>query len=105
MNEDIWVVEKDQVMIEGEAITFSVDFMGATAVTSPSSKVYKNGADISGTVQSGSDSVAGSLVTLRTITAQSGDGGSIYVVVVEAVVDGNTEKRKFLIRVVGPGDE
>ena len=91
-------------MIEGEALTFSVDFIGASIVTSPSSKVYKNKSDYSGTVQSGSDSASGSVVTLKTITAQPNDGGSVYVVVVQAVVDGNVEKRKFLIRVVSPGE-
>lgn len=101
---EIWVVEKDQTMIEGEAITFSVDFIGASVVTSPSSKVYKNGADYSGTVQSGSDNASGSVVTLKTITAQANDGGAVYVVVVQATVDGNVEKRKFLIRVVSPGE-
>jgi hypothetical protein len=87
-------------MVEGEAIAFSVDFLGATTVTSPTSKVYKNGADYSSTVQSGSDAVSRTVVTLKTITAQDNDGGAVYVVVVQAVVDGKTEKRKFLIRVV-----
>ncbi|MCB2178543.1 hypothetical protein KQH61_03920 [bacterium] len=100
---EIWVVEKDQTMIEGEALTFSVDFIGASVVTSPTSKIYKNGADYSGTVQSSVDSANGSVVTLKTITAQANDGGSVYVVVVQANVDGNVEKRKFLIRVVAPG--
>ena len=35
MNDAIWVVEKDQVMVEGEGITFSVDFIGAATVASP----------------------------------------------------------------------
>jgi hypothetical protein len=56
-------------------------------------------------VQSGSDSVSGTVVTLKTITAQGGDGGSNYVVAVTANVDGNTEIRKFIIRVVRPEDE
>lgn len=102
---DIWVVERDQVMIEGEALTFSVTFVGATTVSGPSSKVYKNGNDVSGTVQSGSDSVSGNVVTLKTITAQADDGGGVYVVVVSATVNGNTEKRKFKINVVDPGEE
>ena len=105
MNDDSWVVEKDQVMVEGEALTWSVDFIGATAVSSPSSKVYKNGSDYSSTVQSGSVSVSGTVATLKTITAQGGDGGSNYVVAVTANVDGNTEIRKFIIRVVRPEDE
>lgn len=102
MSNDIWVVEREQTMIEGEAIGFSVNFMGATTVSDPGSAVYKNGTDISGTVMSGSDSVSGSTVLLKTITAQVGDGGETYVVVVSATVDGNTEKRKFIIRIVDP---
>lgn len=102
MTDEIWTVQREVAMLEGEAIAFSVAFVGATNVSSPASTVYKNGADYSGTVQSGSDSVSGQTVTLKMISAQAGDGGSVYVVVVQAVVDGNTEKRKFLIRVVDP---
>jgi hypothetical protein len=105
MSDAIWLIEREQVMLEGEAITFSVTFLGATTVASPTSTVYKNGSDVSGTVQSGSDSVSANTVTLKTITAQVDDGGSVYVVVVQATVDGNTEKRKFLIRVVDPSDD
>ena len=105
MSDDIWVVEREQVMIEGEALAFSVAFVGTTTVSDPSSTVFKNGADISGTVQSGSDSVSGNVVKLKTITAQNGDGGSVYVVVVSAVVDGNTEKRKFIIRIANQTEE
>lgn len=105
MSDAIWVVEREQAMLEGEAIAFSVTFIGATTVASPSSTVYKNGTDISETVLSGSDSASGSTITLKTITAQEGDGGSVYVVVASAAVDGNTEKRKFLIRVAKPSQE
>jgi len=104
MSDDIWVVEREQEMVEGEAITYSVKFLGATVVAAPASKVYKNGVDYSSTVQSGSDSVSGSTVTLKTITAQANDGGSVYVVVVQATVDGNIEKRKFIIRIVNPSE-
>jgi len=104
MNTDVWVVEKDQVMVEGEAITFSVNFIGATTISSPDTKCYKNGSDYSGTALSGSSSASGSVVTCEKVTAQSGDAGEVYVIVVSATVDGNTEIRKFLIRIVGPGD-
>jgi len=102
---DIWVVEKDQVMVEGEAITFSVNFVGATTISSPDTRCYKNGSDYSSTALSGSSSASGSVVTCETVTAQSGDAGEVYVVVVSATVDGNTEMRKFRIRIVAPGDE
>jgi len=102
---DIWVIERDQVMVEGESITFSVQFIGATTVSSPDTKCYKNGSDYSGTALSGSSSASGDTVTCETVTAQPGDGGSVYVVTVSALVDGNTEMRKFLVRVVSPEDE
>jgi len=105
MNDGLWVVEKDQVMVEGEAITFSVDFIGATTVASPDTKCYLNGEDYSATALSGSASVSGSVVTCKTVTAQAGDGGSTYVMAVSATVNGNAEIRKFLIRVAGPADE
>ncbi|MBN2045437.1 MAG: hypothetical protein JW757_10490 [Anaerolineales bacterium] len=105
MSDDIWVVEKDQVMVEGEALTFSVQFIGATTVASPDTKCYKNGTDYSSTALSGSSSASGDTVTCETVTAQANDAGTVYVMVVSATVDGNTEIRKFLIRIVGPEDE
>lgn len=89
-------------MVEMEALTFSVQFIGATTVSSPGTKCYRNGADYSSTALSGSDSASGDTVTCQTVTAQPNDDGSVYVIRVKAVVDGYTEMRKFLIRVVGP---
>jgi len=105
MNTDIWVIENDQVMVEGEAITFSVNFVGATVVSSPDTRCYKNGSDYSSTALTGSSSASGSVMTCETVTAQSGDAGEVYVIVVSATVDGNTEMRKFKIRIAAPGDE
>lgn len=103
--DDVWVVERKQKGEEGAALAYSLNFIGASEVSSPVSKVYRNGTDISSTVQSGADSVSGTIVTLQVITLQTDHGGSIYVVEVEAVVDGNTEKRKFLIYVADPASE
>lgn len=92
-------------MVEGEELTFSVQFLGATMVASPETKCYKNGSDYSSTALSGSDSVSGDTVTCKKVTAQANDGGSVYVISVKATLDGNVEMRKFLIRIVGPEDE
>ena len=105
MTDDVWVIEKDQTMVEEEALTFSVQFLGATTVASPETKCYKNGSDYSATALSGSDSASGDTVTCKTVTAQADDAGSVYVIAVKVLVDGNTEMRKFLIRIVGPADE
>ncbi|MCB2179446.1 hypothetical protein KQH61_05945 [bacterium] len=101
---DIWVLERNQVAIEGAAPAYSLEFIGASVVSGPVSKVYRNGNDVSGDVQSGSDSVSGAVVTLKTITVQANHAGSIYAVEVSAVVDGNTEKRRFLIYIVDPAE-
>jgi hypothetical protein len=91
-------------MVEGEVITFSVQFIGATTVSSPQTKCYKNGSEYAAAL-TGSDSVVGDTVTCKTVTAQTGDSGSVYVIRVKAVVDGNTEIRKFLIRITSPDEE
>ncbi len=103
----IWVLESPVVMVEGEAIAWSVEFLGATEVSEPASTVYKNGADVTDEVciSEDEDSVSGATVTLKTITAKSGDGGHSYIVVVQALVDGNLEMRKLEIGLVRPGDE
>lgn len=103
-NNDVWVIERDQVMVEGETLTFSVQFIGATTVVSPETKCYKNGAEYAAAL-SGSDSASGDAVTCKTVTAQAHDGGAVYVMRVKALVDGNTEVRKFLIRITSPEDE
>ena len=71
MTDDIWVIEKDQTMVEGEALTFSVQFLGATTLASPETKCYRNGSDYSATALSGSDAVSGDTVTCKTVTAQA----------------------------------
>ena len=107
MNEKIWLVESPMTMIEGEEIAFSVEWIGAVNLSEPTSKVFRNGLDISAEamISGDSDETSGNIQTLKKITARSGDGGSRYVVEVGALVDNNAEKRKFLIQIVRPGDE
>jgi len=99
---NVWLIESPVVMVEGETIAYSVDWQGASTVSDPLMKVYKGGEDISDQVLVSEDDyvISGNVLTLRRITAGESDGGSRYVVVIEAVVDGNTERRKLLIEVV-----
>ncbi|KAA3643437.1 MAG: hypothetical protein DWQ07_23270 [Chloroflexi bacterium] len=100
----IWVIESPVTMVEGEAVAYSIDWQGASNIddASVSLTVYKNGEDVSSTVVDTEDNfvVNSNVLTLKKITAQSTDGGERYVVVVQADVDGNTERRKLLIRIV-----
>ncbi len=103
----IWLIESPVVMVEGEQIAFSVDWQGAARVESPQATVYKNGVDITADAMDAGDEhvITGSVLTLKKLRARSGDGGSRYVLVVAAEVDGNLELRKLLIHIARAGAE
>ncbi len=98
----IWLIESPVVMVEGEQIAYSVDWQGAARVETPQAAVYKNGTDITAQSMDAGDEhiVTGSVLTLKKLRARNGDGGARYVLVVEAGVDGNLERRKLLIHIV-----
>lgn len=103
----IWLIESPVVMVEGEQVAFSVDWQGAANVTGPGATVYKNGVDITAETMAAGDQhvVNGSVQTLKRLLARETDGGARYVVVVEADVDGNHERRKLLVHIVHRGAE
>lgn len=106
MARQIWVNESPYTMIEGESIAFSHEWAGASSVSSVASTLWKDGEDYSSTGLSGSDSdPSNNIQTARTVTAQSGDSGSRYVLEFQAVVDGNTLNRKLEIIIVSASDE
>ncbi len=104
---EIWLLESPVQMIEGEVIAYSIDWLGASKVENPTATVYKRDADITSSAMISGDShlVSNNVVTLKKITAGASDGGSRYVVVVQATVDSKVEKRKLLIQVVKAGSE
>ncbi|MDH3943705.1 MAG: hypothetical protein OEV06_06420 [Anaerolineae bacterium] len=100
MNE-IMLIESPVQMMTGETITYSVTWLGASNLSSPNALVYRRGTDISATAMpSGAHAVSGNVQTLKPLTAGSNDGGKKYVVVIECVVDGNTERRKLIVDIV-----
>ena len=107
MENEIWLIESPVVMVEGEVIAYSVDWLGASKVESPSVTVYKNGQDVTSSVMVSGDShtVSGNVLTMKKITAGGSDGGANYVVVVQCGVDNNTEIRKLLVQVVKASEE
>jgi hypothetical protein len=98
----IWLIESPVVMVEGEQIAYSVDWQGAANVTNPDAFVFKNGVDITEEAMDAEDAhvVNGNVLTLMKLRARESDGGARYVLVVEADVDGNRERRKLLIHIV-----
>ena len=98
--EEIEVIESPIAMVEGEAITYAITWLGATSITAGVSILYRDGADYTSTAMSGSSTSSGIVQTLETITAQAGDGGKSYIVAIKATVDGNVEIRKLHIKIV-----
>jgi hypothetical protein len=98
----IWLIESPVTMVEGEQVAFSVDWLGAASVAEPDAWIYKHGTDITVTAMGSGDehTISGNVLTLKKLTARANDGGSRYVVVIEALVDGNVERRKLLVQVV-----
>lgn len=101
-DEGIWLIESPLAMVEGEEIAFSIEWQGATRVADAEAAVFKNGVDITETVMAGAGEhvINGNVLTLKKLTAGANDGGARYVVVAEADVDGNREKRKLLVKIV-----
>ena len=104
---NIWVIESPVTQAEGEAIAYSIDFIGANSVSSVTAVCYKDNTDYSSSVFLSGDSIviSNNVITLKKLTAVADDGGSKYVVAVKGTVDGNTEIRKLLINVVDPSAE
>jgi hypothetical protein len=99
--EKVWLIESPITMIEGEEIAYSINWLGASRVEDPYVAIYKNGEEITSEVLSPTDEnvISGNVLTLKRILARLSDGGSRYIVLVEALVNGNKERRKLLIQV------
>lgn len=106
MNTPLYLIESPISMIEGEAISFSVDWLGASRVENPSLTVYKNGEDITSAALISGDahSVSGNVLTLKKLTAGAQDGGTRYILAIAADVDSNHEVRKLLVDVLRADD-
>lgn len=102
---DILVIESPISMIEGEIITYSLTWQGASSLSVPAVEVFRDGTDITTTAMpSGAHSVSGNVQTFKPLKALSGDGKKKYSVVIECIVDGNTERRKLIVTIVKPSE-
>ena len=64
--------------------------------------VWRDGTDITSTAMSagGTGTISGKTLTWNPLTFGTDDGGTRYVVLTKAVVDGNTENRKTFFHVL-----
>jgi hypothetical protein len=100
----VWAIESPVTMVEGESRTFTVQFLGASSVSSPSVKAYHNKSDVTSTLfPTNTPTASGDTVTLSPL--EGIEGGETYVIVVTATVDSNTEIGKFQIVAVEPYEE
>ncbi len=73
------------------SIPWVLAFTWATTVSSPTSvTAYKAGTDVSTTVLSGSNSVSGANLTLKTLGSLT--GGELYMIDIVVAVDGVTDE-------------
>ena len=102
----LWVKESPITAVEGEIITYSLTWLGASNLSTPTALVYFKGSDVTSTAMpSGSHSKSGNVQTLKPITFASAWVNNFIVVAIQCVVDGNTEIRKLKIRVQKASDE
>ena len=88
------------IMIEGDVITFSVKYTGASSAAASAITCYKGETDISSTAFAGSTSESGDTVTWKALTAGASDGGEVYIVASKCTVDTNTLTVKTYIKIV-----
>ena len=102
MTNVIWITEGPQDVVEGSELNMSVTWLGNVTLTgTPVVTVYKNRSlYTSEAIPSGSPTLNTPVISLPKIHFLDGDGGSTYVIVVEAVVDGNTEPKKMQFNVI-----
>lgn len=101
---EVWLNASPIAMCEGEAISFSIDWIGANKVENPTIKVYEDESEYQDDVFLSADSevISGNVLTLRKLTVKAGDGGGKYVLEIKCEIDNNTEIRKLLIIVIDP---
>ena len=96
--------ERDIVAIAGETLNITCVFLEASSVASGSALVYLSNEDVTATVMpSGSVSYVDNAMTLKPITALT--GGSDYIVVLTATLDGSDVKSKKIKLVVAEAGE
>ena len=102
----LWIVESPIEMVEGETITYSIEWLGTSSLSSPTATVKFNSQDVTSTVMpSGSHSVSSNIQTLKPITAATAHVRGSYIVTIQCTVDGNTEIRLLEIRVLSTEDK
>lgn len=104
MEDIIWNKEGPRHVVGGGIYTWSATWEGNPTISSASIKIYQGSTDTALTlISTYTCSVTGSTVTLPTITIPASPARE-YVVCITAVIDGNTDPRKILIKAEKPSE-
>jgi len=103
----IMVDQNPIAVIEGTKYNFGHKWKGATEVTDPITYVYQKGEEITDEVfiSGDTESVSGITQQIREITFLPDSGGKTYICLIQAKVDGNTERRKLIFDIAKPDKE
>ena len=104
-SKDIWVTPYPIPLVEGATTQRSIEYEGVTNLSNPSWVVWINGTDTTSTVESGAFADTNNVLTLKALTAQTGDGGKEYVAVITVTADGETDVRKLQFEIIDPAQE
>ena len=104
MEDIIWNKEGPREVVGGGVYTWSGTFEGNPTISSATVKIYQGTTDTLLTlISTYTCTVTGSTVTLPTITIPASPARE-YVVCITAVVDGNTDPRKVMLKTSKPSD-
>ncbi len=101
MERTLWLIESPLAVIAGEELTCRVEWLAAGRVEDPAAWVFLDGVDITAEVMPGEDEhrVRGRVMTLKRLAPRPEDGGQQYLLLVQALVDGDLQRRKCLVEV------
>ncbi len=103
---DLNVKENPLTAKAGETLTYSLVWLGASSLASPTATAYFKGTDVSSTAMpAGTHSVSGDVQTLKPLVFDAAWTGNYLVVEIQCSVDGNTEIRGAKWYVQKPGAE
>jgi len=98
----IYIIDSPVYLLVGEAHRFSIQWLNASKLVSPSMNIWHNRGDVTGdTVISGDDFyLAGNVMTLKKITALPDHEAQEYIAEIKITADGQQETRKLEIKIV-----
>lgn len=100
---EISPIQGVQYILEDTARRFRVTVEGVEDIDSvAASEIYKDGkgSDLAATLLSGTATEAGNVIVTESVTAGASDGGHVYIMFLNYVLDGKAKGAKIQLNVV-----